>query len=249
MTPPRRRSRPSPSSARRAPRFAGWSLAAAQSVVDGAPEIAVVGPAGPARDDLERRARRGPVRWWPSSDGPRRGVPLLTGRDAVARKSAAYVCRATFVTVPWFRPAKSRSRRWTAHLVCSRPRPGGAANQNEDRRGGHSRGRSAPHLTGRAGPQTSISRRRRTDRRLRARRRRGPRAALISRVVDDEWLEVMAVSGEPSFGAVDRRAAGGVPTSTPARQRRAARSAARDQAPRALLRRGPATTCRRPSAT
>lgn len=30
----------------------------------------------------------------------------------------------------------------------------------------------------------------------------GSRAALISRVVDDEWLEVMAVSGEPSFGAV-----------------------------------------------
>ena len=43
--------------ARRAPRFAGWSLAAAQALLDGAPEIAVVGPAGPARDDLERRAR------------------------------------------------------------------------------------------------------------------------------------------------------------------------------------------------
>jgi signal transduction histidine kinase len=28
------------------------------------------------------------------------------------------------------------------------------------------------------------------------------RAAIISRVVDDEWLEVMTVSGEPSFGAV-----------------------------------------------
>ncbi len=32
--------------ARRAPRFAGWSLAAAQAVLAGAPEIAVVGPAG-----------------------------------------------------------------------------------------------------------------------------------------------------------------------------------------------------------
>jgi signal transduction histidine kinase len=28
------------------------------------------------------------------------------------------------------------------------------------------------------------------------------RAAIVSRVVDDEWLEVMTVSGEPSFGAV-----------------------------------------------
>jgi signal transduction histidine kinase len=30
----------------------------------------------------------------------------------------------------------------------------------------------------------------------------GARAAMVSRVVDDDWLEVMAVSGEPSFGAM-----------------------------------------------
>jgi signal transduction histidine kinase len=30
----------------------------------------------------------------------------------------------------------------------------------------------------------------------------GARAAIISRVVDDEWLEVLIVSGEPSFGAL-----------------------------------------------
>lgn len=30
----------------------------------------------------------------------------------------------------------------------------------------------------------------------------GARAVIVSRVVDDEWLEVMTVSGEPSFGAV-----------------------------------------------
>jgi signal transduction histidine kinase len=30
----------------------------------------------------------------------------------------------------------------------------------------------------------------------------GSRAAIVSRALDDDWLEVMAVSGEPSFGAV-----------------------------------------------
>ena len=59
--------------ARRAPRFAGWSLAAAQALVDGAPEIAVVGPRGPERDDLERQARRWPGAVVAVAEGPRDG--------------------------------------------------------------------------------------------------------------------------------------------------------------------------------
>ncbi len=79
--------------ARRAPRFAGWSLAAAQSLLDDAPEIAVVGPPGEARDALERSARSWPGAVVAVADGARRAVPLLEGRDPVDGHPAAYVCR------------------------------------------------------------------------------------------------------------------------------------------------------------
>jgi uncharacterized protein YyaL (SSP411 family) len=92
--------------ARRAPRFAGWSLAAAQSLVDGAPEIAVVGPAGAARDDLERQARRWPGAVVAVSDGPREGVLLLAGRAAVGGTPAAYVCRGNVCDRPVLSPGK-----------------------------------------------------------------------------------------------------------------------------------------------
>src|SRR3954452_3986417 len=90
--------------ARRAPRFAGWSLAAAQSLADGAPEIAVVGPSGPQRDDLERRARRWPGAVVVVSEGPSDAVPLLTGRGAVHRTPAAYVCRGNVCDRPVVSP-------------------------------------------------------------------------------------------------------------------------------------------------
>jgi uncharacterized protein YyaL (SSP411 family) len=85
---------------RRAPRFAGWSLAAAQAVVDGAPEIAVVGPPGAERDALERRARSWPGAVVVVADGARPGVPLLTGREAVGGRPAAYVCRDQICAAP-----------------------------------------------------------------------------------------------------------------------------------------------------
>ncbi len=85
---------------RRAPRFAGWSLAAAQAVADGAPEIAVVGPAGPARDDLERQARRWPGAVVAVSDGPRDDILLLRDRGPVAGEPAAYVCRGNVCDRP-----------------------------------------------------------------------------------------------------------------------------------------------------
>ena len=85
---------------RRAPRFAGWSLAAAQSLVDGAPEIAVVGPAGSERDALERRARSWPGAVVVVADRARPDIPLLVGREAVDGRPAAYVCRHQVCAAP-----------------------------------------------------------------------------------------------------------------------------------------------------
>ncbi|MGZ4466299.1 MAG: thioredoxin domain-containing protein, partial [Nocardioides sp.] len=84
----------------RAPRFAGWSLAAAEAMLDGPLEVAVVGPAGPERDALAARARRAPGAVVVVADGPRDDVPLLSGRTPVGGRAAAYVCR---------------------HQVCERP--------------------------------------------------------------------------------------------------------------------------------
>ena len=79
--------------AERAPRFAGWSLAAAHTMLDGPLEVAVVGPAGPERDALAARARRLAGAVVLVADGPRDDVPLLSGRTPVDGKPAAYVCR------------------------------------------------------------------------------------------------------------------------------------------------------------
>jgi uncharacterized protein len=92
--------------ARRAPRFAGWSLAAAQSLVDAAPEIAVVGPPGSDRDDLERQARLWPGAVVVVAGGPSAALPLLDGRDAVGGVPAAYVCRGNVCDTPVVSPGK-----------------------------------------------------------------------------------------------------------------------------------------------
>jgi uncharacterized protein YyaL (SSP411 family) len=77
----------------RVPRFAGWSLAAAHTMLGGPLEVAVVGAAGPDRDALAARARRIPGAVVVVADGPRDDVPLLTGRSPVDGRPAAYVCR------------------------------------------------------------------------------------------------------------------------------------------------------------
>jgi uncharacterized protein YyaL (SSP411 family) len=86
--------------AERAPRFAGWSLAAAQAMLDGPDEIVVVGVPGPARETLAAAARRRPGAVVVVADGPRDDIPLLAGRVPVDGEPAAYVCR---------------------HQVCERP--------------------------------------------------------------------------------------------------------------------------------
>jgi uncharacterized protein YyaL (SSP411 family) len=89
----------------RAPRFAGWSLAAAATMADGPLEIAVVGPAGPERDALAAAARRRPGSVVLVADGPREDLPLLAGRTAVDGRPAAYVCRGFVCERPVTDPA------------------------------------------------------------------------------------------------------------------------------------------------
>lgn len=83
--------------AERVPRFAGWSLAAAEAVLDGPLEVAVVGdPDDPAYRELLRTAwtstRPGLVVVGGPADGTDQ-VPLLEGRGLVDGRAAAYVCR------------------------------------------------------------------------------------------------------------------------------------------------------------
>ena len=93
--------------AERAPRFAGWSLAAAEAAVAGPLEVAVVGADGdPAREELLRVARAvvepgagrggraaGPGRRAGFDEGDPSVLPLLAGRGLVEGTAAAYVCR------------------------------------------------------------------------------------------------------------------------------------------------------------
>ena len=77
------------------PRFAGWSLAAAETALHGPLEVAVVGPRGAERDALELAARRAThagavvVAAVPGESS----IPLLAMRDVVDGRAAAYVCR------------------------------------------------------------------------------------------------------------------------------------------------------------
>jgi uncharacterized protein YyaL (SSP411 family) len=77
------------------PRFAGWSLAAAEAALDGPVEVAVVGPPGAERDALEHRARRdapgGAV--VVAAEPDQSTIPLMADRDLVDGRPAAYVCR------------------------------------------------------------------------------------------------------------------------------------------------------------
>jgi uncharacterized protein YyaL (SSP411 family) len=86
--------------ARQAPRFAGWSLAAAEAMLAGPAEIAVVG-GRPERDDLHRAALRltSPGAVVVAADA---GTPLalFEGRTEVDGRPAAYVCRNFICRMP-----------------------------------------------------------------------------------------------------------------------------------------------------
>jgi hypothetical protein len=92
----------------RVPRFAGWSLAAAEAAVAGPLEVAVVGaPDDPARTSLERVARAAASPGLVVVVGEPTGqssVPLLAGRGLVAGRAAAYVCRGMVCDRPVTEP-------------------------------------------------------------------------------------------------------------------------------------------------
>jgi hypothetical protein len=95
--------------AERVPRFAGWSLAAAEAALAGPLEVAVVGPHGDERDGLVRVARASSspglvVVVGEPSDDP--SVPLLAGRGLVEGRAAAYVCRGMVCDRPVTEPAE-----------------------------------------------------------------------------------------------------------------------------------------------
>jgi uncharacterized protein YyaL (SSP411 family) len=79
--------------ARRVPRFAGWSLAAAEAMLHGPEEIAVIGRAGAERDALAAAARRRTNAVVVVAEPGTTGIALLDGRDEVDGRPAAYVCR------------------------------------------------------------------------------------------------------------------------------------------------------------
>jgi uncharacterized protein YyaL (SSP411 family) len=56
-------------------------------------EVAVVGPAGPARDELERVARGAPGVTVVVAEAGDGGIPLLDARGPIGGDPAAYVCR------------------------------------------------------------------------------------------------------------------------------------------------------------
>jgi len=92
--------------AERAPRFSGWSLAAAEAMLKGPEEIAVVGRPGAERDALERAARSRPGAVVVVADAARDDIPLLTGRTDVDGAPAAYVCRNMVCARPVTDPAE-----------------------------------------------------------------------------------------------------------------------------------------------
>ncbi|MDF2966647.1 MAG: hypothetical protein K0Q93_425 [Nocardioidaceae bacterium] len=94
--------------ARRAPRFAGWTLAVAEALRAGPVEVAVVGAAGdPGRERLHRAALAldSPGAVVVAAEPGTPGVPLLEGRDRVDGQAAAYLCRQLTCQRPVTDPA------------------------------------------------------------------------------------------------------------------------------------------------
>jgi uncharacterized protein YyaL (SSP411 family) len=83
----------------RAPRFAGWSMAAAESMLAGPVEVAIVGPDGPARRDLHRAALalNGAV---VVAGEPGLDIPLFADRVTVGGEPTASVCRDFVCELP-----------------------------------------------------------------------------------------------------------------------------------------------------
>jgi uncharacterized protein YyaL (SSP411 family) len=82
--------------ATQSPRFAGWALAAAESMTSGPVEIAIVGEDGEARDALAHAARAVPsavVMVATPAQAAQHREGLLASRSDINGEPAAYVCR------------------------------------------------------------------------------------------------------------------------------------------------------------
>jgi len=88
----------------RAPRFAGWSMAAAEAMVAGPIEIAIVGADGPARRELHRAALTLDGSAVVVAGEPGLDIPLFRDRTEIDGKPAAYVCRDFVCDLPVTEP-------------------------------------------------------------------------------------------------------------------------------------------------
>ncbi|MFE2433247.1 thioredoxin domain-containing protein [Streptomyces sp. NPDC059409] len=97
----------------RVPRFIGWGLAAAEALLDGPREVAVVGPApaDPAARGLHRTALLGTAPGAVVAFGTEGSdeFPLLADRPLVGGGAAAYVCRNFTCDAPTTDPERLRA--------------------------------------------------------------------------------------------------------------------------------------------
>ncbi|MFH8977190.1 thioredoxin domain-containing protein [Streptomyces sp. NPDC017890] len=102
----------------RVPRFVGWGLAAAEALLDGPREVAVVGPAvgDDATRGLHRTALLGTAPGAVVAVGAEGSdeFPLLAGRPLVGGAPAAYVCRNFTCDAPTTDPERLRTALRTA---------------------------------------------------------------------------------------------------------------------------------------
>jgi uncharacterized protein YyaL (SSP411 family) len=84
----------------RAPRFAGWSMAAAEAMVAGPIEVAIVGSDGPERRELHRAALALDGSAVVVAGEAGLDIPLFRDRTEIDGKPAAYVCRDFVCDLP-----------------------------------------------------------------------------------------------------------------------------------------------------
>ncbi len=100
--------------ARKAPRFAGWGLTVAETVLTGPLEVAVVGPDGdPATAELHRTALTAAPFGTAVTRGDGqhdRGIPLLAERPLVNGRPTAYVCQGFACRLPVTTPEDLREQ-------------------------------------------------------------------------------------------------------------------------------------------
>ena len=96
------------------PRFAGWSLAAAEGLVAGPVQVAVVGEGGNGPLTGAAWMHRPPGGVVVSGQPDANGVPLLTARPLVGNRPAAYVCRGMVCDAPVIEVAQVAALRFYA---------------------------------------------------------------------------------------------------------------------------------------